>query len=87
VSSPDGFSQTYAVITNTTVNAKSGGISSVADKDQVEVVATEVSKSLTATSIVDMTALKNSRTSFGFGPPTSPNPPTSNTKSASSSAA
>jgi hypothetical protein len=68
VASADGFTQTYAVTSQTLVNSQAAGINSVQAKDQVYVVATV---SGTATNIVDSSKIKNSWKSFGFGPPSS----------------
>jgi hypothetical protein len=74
VTSPDGYTHTYAVTSSTLVDAQRGGISSVAKGDQVQIVATTVSHKDTATNIADTTKIGASRKGFGFGPrPASPN--------------
>jgi hypothetical protein len=69
VKSADGFTQAYNVTSQTLVNSQAAGINSVAVGDQVSVEATVSNTGATATNIVDTTKIKNSRTSFGFGPP------------------
>jgi hypothetical protein len=71
VTSADGFTQTYAVTSQTLVNSQAAGINSVQAKDQVSVIATVSGGKATATNIVDFSKIKNSWKSFGFGPPTS----------------
>jgi hypothetical protein len=71
VKSTDGVSQTYAVTATTIVNAQRDGIGSVASGDQVRVIATQPGPNNgTATNITDVSKLKGSRASFGFGPGT-----------------
>lgn len=69
IKSPDGFQQTYSVLSTTIVDSQAGGISSVANGDQVDIMATSSSGRDTATNIVDATKMKASRQGFGFGPP------------------
>jgi len=69
VKSADGFTATYAVTSNTVVGAQSAGIGSVKKGDTVFVSATVSGSTATAASIVDMTAIKNGRASFGFPEP------------------
>jgi hypothetical protein len=69
VKSADGFSATYSVSPATVVDSQSGGISSVTAKDRVALLATAVGGKETASSIVDITKIRASRRSFGFGPP------------------
>jgi hypothetical protein len=74
VKSADGFTASYAVTSNTVVDAKSAGIGSVKDGDTVFVTATVSGSTATAANIVDVTAVKAGRASFGFRTP--PAPPT-----------
>jgi hypothetical protein len=74
VKSADGFTQKYAVIPTTVVDAERDGISSVAPGDQVRVVATVANGTATATNIVDTSKIGASRKGFGFAP--RPTPPT-----------
>jgi hypothetical protein len=67
VRSPDGYTHTYSVLPTTVVDAQAGGISSVAGKDQVQIISNQASGKDTATNVLDTTKLKSSRTSFGFG--------------------
>jgi hypothetical protein len=72
VKSPDGFQQTYSVLSSTIVDTQAGGISSVGNGDQVELMATPNSGGKgTATNIVDTTKMRASRKAFGLGPPAS----------------
>jgi hypothetical protein len=66
VKSTDGFSQSYVVASSTLVDSQRDGIGSVAKQDQVEVVAKVSGGTATATSIVDQTKVKSSRSGFGF---------------------
>ena len=66
VKSADGFTQTYAVQASTIVDSQSGGISAVANTDNVDVQGLQ-GKTLTATNIVDTTKIGASRQGFGFG--------------------
>jgi hypothetical protein len=75
VASPDGYTRTYTVVPATVVNAQAGGISSVSNSDQVTVTASPAGSKDTATNIVDVTKLKDSRQFFGFGPPGGPEEP------------
>jgi hypothetical protein len=50
------------------VDAERDGIGSVAVGDQVQVLATTVNGTDTATNIVDITKIGASRKGFGFGP-------------------
>lgn len=77
VQSPDGFKQTYSVLSTTMVDAQAGGISSVGQGDQVALIATPKSGAGdAATNIVDTTKMRASRKAFGFGP-SAPRPPSS----------
>ena len=67
VASTDGYTHTYVVSASTVVDAQRAGISSVANKDEVQVVATQSGSQQTATNIVDTTKLQSSRAGFGFG--------------------
>ncbi len=69
VTSADGYSHTYAVDPATVVNSQRNGIGSVADNDQVQLQATPVSGTDTATNIVDTTKVGASRNGFGLAPP------------------
>jgi hypothetical protein len=69
VKSPDGYTHTYPVTAQTTVNAQLNGIGSVKKNDQVEVIA---NGSNTAVRITDMTGLQQSGNHFGFGPGSQP---------------
>jgi hypothetical protein len=66
VKSADGFSASYAVTSNTIVDAKSAGIGSVKNGDKVFVTATVSGSTATAATIIDVTAVKAGRTAFGF---------------------
>jgi hypothetical protein len=72
VKSPDGYTHTYPVTAQTTVNAQLNGIGSVKKNDQVEVIA---NGSNTAVRITDMTGLQQSGNHFGFGPGSFPGEP------------
>ncbi len=88
VQSADQYRHTYAVTASTMVDAERDGIGSVAQGDQVQVLATKVNGSDTATNIVDTTKIGASRKGFGFGPRTGPIPtPTKPTAPATQSAA
>ncbi|MGH3304661.1 MAG: hypothetical protein ACRDOK_23895 [Streptosporangiaceae bacterium] len=71
VKSADGYSATYAVSSSTEVNAQAAGIGTVRTGDTVELTATVSGGTATADSIIDVTAIRSSRGSFGFpaGPP------------------
>jgi hypothetical protein len=60
----------YVVTATTIVNAQRDGIGSVAEGDQVRVIATVPNGggTATATNITDLSKLKSSRAGFGFGP-------------------
>jgi hypothetical protein len=66
VKSADGFTATYAVTSVTVVDAKAAGIGSVKQGDTVFVSATVSGSTTTAANIVDMTAVRAGRASFGF---------------------
>ncbi len=66
VKSADGFTASYAVTSSTLVNAESAGIGSVKKGDTVFVAATVSGSTATAAHIVDITAIKAGRASFGF---------------------
>jgi hypothetical protein len=68
ITSSDGYSHSYAVSPSTIVDSQRDGISSVAAKDQVRVLATQSGGQDTATSIADLTKLQSSRKGFGFAP-------------------
>lgn len=68
VTSADGYSHTYTVVSSTIVDSQAGGISSVAKGDQVSLVASPISGKDTATNIQDTTKIGSSRKGFGFGP-------------------
>jgi hypothetical protein len=72
VKSSDGYTHTYPVTAQTTVNAQLNGIGSVKKNDQVEVIA---NGSNTAVRITDMTGLQQSGNHFGFGPGSDPGQP------------
>ena len=72
VKSTDGYTTTYAVASDTLVDAKARGIGSVKNGDTVLVTATAGSKR-TAVNVVDITAIKTRRASLGF--PTNPAKP------------
>ncbi len=76
VVSPDGVSETYQVQTSTVVDSQTGGISSVAPKDQVRLQGLLQSGKRTATNIVDVTKVGDSRQGFGLGHPHGPGMPT-----------
>ena len=66
VLSTDGYSHTYAIVPSTVVDAEANGIGTVQNKDQVELQATVQNGKDTATNIVDITKIGNSRKGFGF---------------------
>ena len=66
VKSSDGSTATYAVTSKTLVDAQAAGIGSVKDGDTVYVTATVNGATATAINIVDMSAIKAGRASFGF---------------------
>lgn len=72
VKSADGFSKTYAVTSNTSVNAGRDGISDVKTGDQVHVTAVENGSTPEAAMIRDGTDLKSSAQHFGFPTPPAP---------------
>lgn len=74
VKSSDGYTATYAVTGSTVVDAKSAGIGSVKTGDTVDITASVSGSTATAASIIDPTAIKAGRASFGF-PTAPPNPP------------
>ncbi len=76
VVSPDGVSETYQVQPSTVVDSQAGGISSVAAKDQVRLQGLLQSGKRTATNIVDVTKVGDSRQGFGLGHPHGPGMPT-----------
>jgi len=86
VSSADGFSQTYKVLSDTIVDAQAGGISSVSDSDQVTVVASVASGTSTATDVIDHTKVAASGRDFGFGPGSRSKAPASQGTASSGSA-
>jgi hypothetical protein len=66
VKSADGFTASYTVTSNTLVNAKSAGIGSVKKGDTVFVSATVSGSTATAVQVIDVSAIKSGRASFGF---------------------
>jgi hypothetical protein len=66
VKSADGFTATYAVTSSTMVDAKAAGIGSVKRGDTIFVTATVSGTTATAADVIDMTAVKAGRASFGF---------------------
>jgi hypothetical protein len=72
VKSSDGYTHTYPVTAQTTVNAQVNGINSVKAGDQVQVIA---NGSNTAVRITDITGLQQSGNHFGFGPGSRPGQP------------
>ena len=76
VKSADGYTAGYAVTGSTTVDAKPAGIGSVRTGDTVLVTATVSGSTATAANIVDPTAIRAGRASFGF-PTAPPSPPAS----------
>jgi hypothetical protein len=76
VKSSDGFTATYVVTSKTLVDAKAAGIGSVKKGDTISVTATAGGSGATADSIVDITAVRAGRASFGFpGGPGRAHPP------------
>jgi hypothetical protein len=74
--SSDGYTKTYVVASSTMVDAQRDGIGSVKAGNQVSVLATVSGSTATATTVADMTLLKQNRTHFGFGrPPSAPTAP------------
>jgi hypothetical protein len=67
LTSTDGYNHTYSVTSSTVVDSQRDGISSVSTGDQVQLAATTVSGTDTATNISDTTKVGASRSSFGFG--------------------
>lgn len=66
VKSADGFTATYTVTSKTVVDAQAAGIGSVRKGDTVFVAATATGATPTAASVIDVTAVKAGRASFGF---------------------
>jgi hypothetical protein len=66
VKSTDGFTATYTVTSKTVVDAQAAGIGSVRKGDTVFVTATATGSTPTAASVIDVTAVKAGRASFGF---------------------
>jgi hypothetical protein len=69
VKSSDGYTLSYAVTSKTVVDAQSAGIGSVKKGDTVFVTATVSGTTATAVSVLDATAVKSGRASFGFPAP------------------
>jgi hypothetical protein len=69
VKSADGFTATYAVTSSTMVDAKAAGIGSVKQGDTIFITAKVSGTTATAANIVDVTAVKAGRASFGFPGP------------------
>lgn len=65
VKSTDGYTATYAVTSDTLVDAKAQGSGSVKNGDTVLVITTAGSKP-TAANVADITAIKAGRASLGF---------------------
>ena len=66
VKSADGFTATYAVTSSTMVDAKAAGVGSVKQGDTIFITAKVSGTTATAANIVDVTAVKAGRVSFGF---------------------
>jgi hypothetical protein len=66
VKSADGFTASYAVNSKTLVDAQAAGIGSVKKGDTVFVTATVSGSTATAANVLDITAVKAGRASFGF---------------------
>jgi hypothetical protein len=64
VVSTDNYTKTYRLTGSTSVNAGSGGLSTVKVGDQVSVTATVHGSTASVTSIIDLSRLSNG----GFGP-------------------
>jgi hypothetical protein len=64
IKSTDGFTASYAVSSDTVVDAESAGIGSVKTGDNVYVTATASGSTSTAMDIMDATAVKNGRAHF-----------------------
>jgi hypothetical protein len=71
IKSSDGFSKSYAVAAATMVDAQRDGIASVKVGDKAAVVATVSGSTATASSIIDLTLLRQGHPGFGYGPPPS----------------
>jgi hypothetical protein len=69
VKSVDGFEQTYAVTTDTLVNAGRDGIASVKQGDTVNVIATVSGSTSTARQINDVTNIQSSHSKWVPQPP------------------
>jgi hypothetical protein len=67
VTSVDKYKVTYTVTAQTIVDAQRDGIGSIANGDQVRVLATTSKDVSTAISITDITKMGASRKQFGFG--------------------
>jgi hypothetical protein len=65
--SADGFTMSYAVTSSTIVDAQRAGIGSVKVGDQAAVVATVAGSTATATSINDLTLLRQGQPGLGYG--------------------
>jgi len=66
VKSADGYTATYAVSSKTVVDAQAAGIGSVKKGDSIFVTATVSGGTATAANVLDLTAVKAGRASFGF---------------------
>jgi hypothetical protein len=66
VKSADGFSASYTVTSKTLVDAQAAGIGSVKKGDSVVVIATVSGSTATAADVMDLSAIKSGRASFGF---------------------
>jgi hypothetical protein len=66
VKSADGFTATYVVTSKTLVDAQAAGIGSVKKGDTIFVTATVSGSTATAANVLDLTAVKAGRASFGF---------------------
>lgn len=69
VTSADKSTGTFTVQPSTIVDSQAGGIGSVAKGDTVNVQAVVQGQTQTATNIVDVTKIGNSRRGFGLVPP------------------
>ena len=66
VKSADGFTASYVVTSKTLVDAQAAGIASVNKGDTVYVTATVSGSTATAANVLDLSAVKAGRASFGF---------------------
>ncbi len=75
VKSSDGYTQTYTVQPSTIVDSQSNGISTVQKNDTVRIQALVQGGQQTATNIVDVTRIGDSRSGFGMMPGRGPGMP------------